>query len=105
MGVPKTVASGTNQSRVADGPRIGRAPRQYGGRTPRTLLWPCGTGVFVAEPCLPSGDAPGNIVEYCTTAARIAAPHHYESSGAPGEDAAVKSPQSSLSSRFRPMRC
>ena len=77
-----------------------------GGRgADREVLRHCGPGVFVADPCLPSGDAPGDVVEYCTTAARVSATHHDASSGAQCEDAAVKSPQGSLISRFRPLRC
>ena len=93
MCVPKTVARGTNQSRAArrtsDWARHQVSTEE--GRIEK-LLWHCGPGVFVADPCLPSGDAPGNVVEHCATAACVSSTHYHESSGAQCEDAAVKSP-------------
>src|SRR5215471_11407112 len=94
-----------DQPRAEDRPRVGCAPSQWGRGADREVLRHCGPGVFVADPCLPSGDAPGDVVEYCTTAVRVSATHHDEASGAQCEDTASKSPQGSLISRFRPLRC
>ena len=71
-------------------------------RADREVLWHSGAGVFVSDPCLPSGDSPGDIVEHCTTAACVALTHHHESGRAQCENAADKSPQSSLIACFRP---
>src|SRR6266481_2163753 len=76
-----------------------------GGGTDGASLWHSRAGICVAEPCLPSGDAPWDLVEPCPTAAGVALTHHHDSSGASCEDAADKSSQSSLISCFRPMRC
>ena len=38
--------------------------------------------VSVADPYLPSGDSPWDVVEYCATAACVSFTPHHESSGA-----------------------
>src|SRR4029450_1595238 len=83
----------------------GCTPSESGGGTDREILWHCGAGVFVVDPCLPSGDSPWDVMEHCPTAACVALTHHHEASGAQCEDTADKSPESSLISCFRPMRC
>jgi hypothetical protein len=81
-----------------------RFPRRHTASNCATLLGHDGTGVLGAEPCPPSGDAPGNAVEHGAPAARVAATPHDASSEAQGEDTVGKSPQSRLSACCRPMR-
>jgi hypothetical protein len=94
--LPTQMARGANQSGTQDRPGIGYTPGERRGRTPREILWHSGVSVFAAEPGLPSGDSPGDVVEPSATPACVALPYHHESRRAPCENAADKSPLHAL---------
>ena len=83
----------------------GRAPGQPGRGTGRAGLWQSEPGVCVADPCRPSGEAPGDLVEPSATAAGVPLPYQHAARRAHGEEATDKSPPGSVIARFRLTRC
>src|SRR6266436_6947464 len=64
---PTKRARGANQSGTQDRLGTGGTPGAWGGGTDGASLWHSRAGILVAEPCLPSGDAPWDLVEPCPT--------------------------------------